>query len=82
MVPEFDTAVFSMEIGEVTAEPVKTQFGYHLIKLNAKNEPKETPYQEIADRLKAALLSEKQRAAYESKINQLKIMYPVDMTAF
>ena len=37
---------------------------------------------EIADRLKAALLSEKQRAAYESKINQLKIMYPVDMTAF
>ncbi len=32
MVPEFDEAVFSMEIGQVS-EPVKTDFGYHLIKL-------------------------------------------------
>ena len=28
-----------------------------------------------------ALLLEKRRAAYESKINQLKIMYPVDILA-
>ncbi|MBO5945593.1 MAG: peptidylprolyl isomerase, partial [Clostridia bacterium] len=34
MVPEFDTAVFEMQVGEVTETPVKTQFGYHLIKLN------------------------------------------------
>ncbi len=32
MVPEFDAAVFSMEVGAVSA-PIKTQFGYHLIKL-------------------------------------------------
>ena len=79
MVPEFDTAAFAMEVGEITKEPVKTQFGYHLIKLNAKNEAKETPYEKIAENLKAMLLNEKRRAAYESKINQLKIMYPVDI---
>ena len=79
MVPEFDKAVFEMEIGEITAEPVKTQFGYHLIKLVSKSESKETPFEEIRDEIKAALLSEKRRKAYESKINQLKIMYPVDM---
>ena len=79
MVPEFDTAVFEMEVGAITAEPVKTQFGYHLIKLNAKNGPKETPYEEIKDELKAGLLGEKRRKAYESKINQLKILYPVEM---
>ena len=79
MVPEFDKAVFEMEIGEITAEPVKTQFGYHLIKLVSKSEPKETPYAEIKDEIKAGLLGEKRRKAYESKINQLKIMYPVDM---
>jgi peptidyl-prolyl cis-trans isomerase D len=33
MVPEFDQAVFNMKIGEVTPEPVKTKFGYHIIKL-------------------------------------------------
>ena len=54
MVPEFDTAVFAMEIGEITDVPVKTQFGYHLIKLNSKTESKETPYEEIKDELKGA----------------------------
>ena len=79
MVPEFDAAVFAMEIGEITDAPVKTQFGYHLIKLNAKNEAEVMPFSEIAPEIKNALLQEKQRTAYESKINQLKILYPVDM---
>jgi len=78
MVPEFDTAVFSMEVGEITETPVKTQFGYHLIKLNAKN-PATTPaFEEIASEIKQGLLGEKRQRAYESKINQLKILYPVD----
>jgi len=71
-----------MEVGEVTSIPVKTQFGFHLIKLNAKNPQKEMSYDEIKDELKAGLLGEKRHKAYESKINQLKIMYPVDMAAF
>ena len=79
MVPEFDSAVFAMEVGEITKAPVKTQFGYHLIKLISKGESKETPFAEIAGEIKMALLNEKRRKAYESKINQLKIMYPVDM---
>ena len=79
MVPEFDVAVFAMEEGEVTETPVKTQFGYHLIKLNKKN-PATTPaYEEIANEIKSGLLGEKRQKAYESKINQLKILYPVDM---
>ena len=78
MVPEFDTAVFSMEEGEITETPVKTQFGYHLIKLNKKN-PATTPaFEEIASEIKQGLLGEKRQKAYESKINQLKILYPVD----
>jgi len=32
MVPPFDSAVFSMEVGQVS-QPVKTRFGYHVIKL-------------------------------------------------
>jgi peptidyl-prolyl cis-trans isomerase C len=79
MVPEFDVAVFNMEEGEITSVPVKTQFGYHLIKLISKHPAEEIPFAEIAPEIKNALLNEKQKSAYESKINQLKILYPVDM---
>ncbi len=79
MVPEFDTAVFSMNVGEITEEPVKTQFGYHLIKLNSKNESQTASFEEVAPEIKESILNEKQRKAYDSKINQLKILYPVDM---
>jgi len=34
MVPEFETATFELEVGAVSG-PVKTQFGYHIIKRNA-----------------------------------------------
>ena len=79
MVPEFDAAAFQMEVGEISEAPVKTQFGYHLIKLVSKKAAETIPFEEIAPEIKNALLQEKQRAAYESKINQLKILYPVDM---
>ena len=79
MVPEFDSAVFAMEVGEITKEPVQTQFGYHLIRLNSKNEGQTMPLDSIKERLGQQLLGQKQQKAYESRVNQLKILYPVDM---
>jgi peptidyl-prolyl cis-trans isomerase C len=37
MVPEFDTVVFSEEVGQVHG-PVKTQFGYHLILITSRED--------------------------------------------
>lgn len=37
MVPEFDQAVFTGEIGKVLG-PVRTQFGYHLIEVTSRTE--------------------------------------------
>ena len=79
MVPEFDKAVFELEVGEITKAPVKTQFGYHLIKLNSKSESSVMPYEQIAPQLSEMVLNERRREAYERKINQLKILYPVDI---
>ncbi len=78
MVKEFEDAAFSMNVGELSA-PVQTQFGYHLILLNEKNESTVLSYDEVAPQLKEQLLSEKQQKAFASKINQLKILFPVDI---
>ena len=78
MVKEFEDAAFAMNPGDISDEPVKTQFGYHLIKVTSKIGNETIPYESIADEIMAALRNEKSRKAYESKINQLKILYPVD----
>lgn len=77
MVPEFEQAAFAMEVGELST-PVKTQFGYHLIRLNGKKAGEPTPLSEVRDRIEAELLRRNQQNAYQSKVNQLKILFPVD----
>ena len=77
MVPEFDEACFSMTVGEVRG-PVKSNFGYHIIKLNDKKDSSIIPFDAVKEQLKEKLIADKQQAAYQSKINQLKILYQVD----
>lgn len=78
MVPEFDVAVFAMEVGEISG-PVQTQFGYHLINLTEKFPAEELSFSEVRDQINRKVLTDKQQAAYASKLNQLKILFPVDM---
>ena len=76
MVPEFDEACFSMEVGELRG-PIKTQFGYHIIRLDGKKAAEPMKFAEVHDAIHEHLLNEKRRQAYQSKVNQMKIMYPV-----
>src|SRR5262245_59207478 len=57
MVPEFEAQAFAMEPGEIRG-PIKTQFGYHIIKLNAKMPSRTRSLPEAKPQL-AAELSEK-----------------------
>ena len=77
MVPEFEEAAFSLEVGVISA-PVQTQFGYHVIRVNAKNEAKPISYNEARESIYQKLTADKQQAAYRSRVNQLKIMFPVE----
>ena len=75
MVPEFENAVFNMNNGEVSG-PVKTQFGYHLIKLENKNESSIPEYDEVAEEVGKTLLFQKQGEVYQQKLNEVKEKYP------
>ena len=74
MVPEFEDATFAMNVGDVS-EPVKTQFGYHLIKLEAKNEPSIPAYEEIADKVEKTLMFQKQGEVYKNKLDEVKAKF-------
>ena len=77
MVPEFEAACDALEAGEMSA-PVQTQFGWHLVKLNKKEDGGKMELAEVKEQIRQALMQQKQQAAYQSRVNQLKILFPVD----
>ena len=74
MVPEFDAAAFTAEVGHIVG-PVKTQFGYHLIRVEEKNESAATPYEQVAEMIKSNLTMQKQNELYMAKTAELKAKY-------
>lgn len=74
MVPEFEEAVFSMNKGELRG-PVKTQFGYHIIKLDDLQKGGESTYEEVEAEIEKTLMYQKQNEVYTNKINDLKSKY-------
>ncbi len=78
MVPEFENAAFELEEG-VVSQPVKTQFGYHLILVEEKNEPQEKSYEDVRDLIRNHMLQEKQNALYIDYVNGLKGKYSIEI---
>lgn len=74
MVKEFEEAAFAAEIGEVVG-PVKTQFGYHLIKVEKKNEASVTPLEEVQEQIRQTVMQQKQNQAYAEKAVELRGKY-------
>jgi parvulin-like peptidyl-prolyl isomerase len=48
IVEEFAVVAFAMKAGEIS-EPVKTQFGYHIIKVTEKEDGKDVNYADVSD---------------------------------
>ncbi len=53
MVPEFSEAAFNLKKGKYTTEPIKTQFGYHVILVEDIRDAQALPYDKAKDQIKA-----------------------------
>ena len=71
MVPEFEQAAFSLNPGEVTG-PVKTQFGYHMIKLVDKKESEKQTFESVKENIKAYIGKGIADQMITDKINELR----------
>lgn len=71
MVKEFEDALDELKEGEIS-KPVKTQFGYHIIKLDHTHDEYLPELDEIKDRIHDTLLMIKRQEKYLEKTNQIK----------
>ncbi len=77
MVPEFSKAVFALKVGEVS-EPVKTDYGWHIIKLEDRKKVGMAPYETVKEGIRTVLLRRKvqEEVAKLSKNAKIEFLDP------
>ncbi|OHE11242.1 MAG: peptidylprolyl isomerase [Sulfurimonas sp. RIFOXYC2_FULL_36_7] len=72
MVPEFNEKAFSMKPKEMTMEPVKTQFGYHVIYIEDKKAKTTKGFSEVKSFIEQRLKMEKFKTFMQARIQELQ----------
>jgi peptidyl-prolyl cis-trans isomerase C len=73
MVPEFEKAAFALNVGEYTKEPVQTQFGFHVIKVEDKRVKQPPAFEEVKEQVRSILVREKYFALVKSIRDAAKV---------
>ncbi len=72
LLPEYEAAAFKLKkVGQVTGI-VKTQFGYHIIKLEGTKPPTYVSFEEVKDFIKQKIGQEKQKELFDKYVAELK----------
>ena len=72
MVPEFADAAFKMKQDEVSAEPVRSQFGYHVIKMTGRKDAETMALAEVKPKLVAYLKNQKKQQEIEKVVKTMR----------
>ena len=70
MVPEFENAVFSAKPGDIIG-PIKSQFGYHVIKVEGFRPEHQQPFEEVQEQIRFRLLEDRAAAEAEARAGVL-----------
>ena len=62
MVPEFEAAAFALKAGQHSAIPIKSQFGWHVIKVEETREKPKPPFEAVKGNIREAILGERLKA--------------------
>ena len=76
MVPEFENACKGAEIGKIVG-PVKTQFGYHLIRVDKRTPAGTRKFEEVQENIRNQLLTQKQKEVFDAYVETLRKEYNV-----
>lgn len=79
MVPEFEKAAFTQEVGAV-GEMVQTQFGWHIIKVTEKKEAKQMAFADVKEKLSEGMLDERKGEKIQSYIEGLRGKAKIEQT--
>lgn len=71
-VPEFQKALDELEPGETYPDIVKTQFGYHIIKVVEKRAERQRPFKEVKDEIRGLMKQQRQAQAFNDHIEKLR----------
>jgi peptidyl-prolyl cis-trans isomerase C len=66
-VPEFSAAMTKLQKGQYTQEPVKSQFGYHVIRLDDVREAKVPPMEQVKPQIEE-MLTQKKLAEFQKEL--------------
>jgi peptidyl-prolyl cis-trans isomerase C len=73
MVPEFEEAAFALEKGAYTKTPVKTQFGFHVIRLEDKRDAPPPAFEAVEQQVRQLVMRDKYLALIEKAKSEQKI---------
>lgn len=77
-VPEFEKAAFAQELGKV-GEPVKTQFGVHIIRVEKRSPAADATFEEVKAQVQQAAQADRQKQIWEDFLAGLKREIPVEI---